>query len=861
MALLAFLAAATPRGFHRRDKLLALFWPESDAPHARAALSQALHVVRAALGEHAIIAQGDDELALNADVIQCDVALFEAALDAGRPAEALALFRGELLDGFFVPGAPEFEHWLDRERSRLRHRASEGCWALADSMAATGRVVDAERWAKQAADLLPADEAVVRRLMRFLHGLGDRAAAVRAYELFVSALEAEYELEPSTETRALATTIRQGGLLSSELALPKSRLTESDNGSIGRAVAGIAGEVQSNVAPGAGQNGWRRRVVRSAIPLLAVASIVCYGIVARSGGEAGARSRTPRVLVLPFQNLGSSEDAYFAEGITDEITARLAMVKGLKVVGGQAALRYKDSRKTPRQIAEDIGVDYVLEGTVSLQRSAGGPGHVRVRPRLVDTRDDTPVWAAVLDEEMHGMKDLFAMLSGIGQRVAEELDVAIETPALRKLGSMPTTSLEAYDYYLRGRDLNRRTWTESNLRAAIQMFEQAVARDSNFADAYAWLSYAHTDALWLAALGADHLEQARQAAERALRLDPELPQGHLALGHYYYVCCEDYNRALEHFEKSRAARPGDARVVMLIGNVHKRQGRWDDARRYYERAASLDPQWGAPLVNLTQLQLWLRQYDDAERTIQRALYVNPQEAWLYTFRAWISLLRDGDTTGARQAVLAAKRSSDGFTGTRLPFYLALLDRDYLAALALVNGEQRASNFAGDLDEGLPSDHVRRGLALRLLGDSAAAWAQCDSARIELEERLRFAPRGSRRAQAWLRSGLAVSYAALGRRRASIQLANEVLAQDPVAIDALDGTLVLQNVALAYTLAGDTTAALGTIERLLTIPSRFSLQLVRLDPLWDPLRGESRFKRLAAKRPGDLGEVADRRKSR
>jgi DNA-binding SARP family transcriptional activator/Tol biopolymer transport system component len=208
-ALLAYLAAAKPHGAQRRDKLLALFWPESDEAHARAALSQALYALRRALGERAIVSQGEAEVGLNGDLVWCDATAFEAALDAGRPAEALALYRGDLLDGFFVSGALEFERWLDQERARMRQRAADGAWALAEAKAADGDAIEAARWARRAADLLPADEAAVRRLMTFLHGLGDRTAAIRAYEAFSWRLAQEYELEPSAETEALAAAIRR----------------------------------------------------------------------------------------------------------------------------------------------------------------------------------------------------------------------------------------------------------------------------------------------------------------------------------------------------------------------------------------------------------------------------------------------------------------------------------------------------------------------------------------------------------------------------------------------------------------------------------------------------------------------------
>ncbi len=207
-ALLAYLAVATPRGTHRRDKILPLFWPELDQTRARAALNQAVYVLRAMLGEHAIIPRGDGALGLT-DLVWCDAAAFEEALDAGRPAEAMALYRGDLLDGFFISDAPQFERWLEAERERLKRRAAQGAWALAEAKATEGDVFEAASWAKRAADHVPADEAVIRRLMTFLHGLGDRAAAIRAYETFVSRLAQEYELEPSAETQELVAAIRK----------------------------------------------------------------------------------------------------------------------------------------------------------------------------------------------------------------------------------------------------------------------------------------------------------------------------------------------------------------------------------------------------------------------------------------------------------------------------------------------------------------------------------------------------------------------------------------------------------------------------------------------------------------------------
>ena len=839
-ALLAYLAAAVPRGFHRRDKLLALFWPELSESRARAALSQALYVLRSALGEEAVLTRGDTEVGLDGGGVWCDVSAFEAALDAGRPAEALALYRGDLLDGFFVSGAPEFERWLDRERGRLRQRASEGAWMLAEAKAAERDTLIAERWARRAAELSPADEAMARRLMRFLNGLGDRAAALRAYDTFACQLATEYELEPSAETRALSLAIRQEEQQQTAPPGPPRQPTPIGDPHASDARPPSRPRRQGE-QPRGPRRSWRRSLVSAALGATALAIALGYGIVKLSGGEAGSRSRIPRIVVLPFRNLGASEDAYFADGITDEITARLAMKSGLSVIGRQTSSYYAKSGKTARQVGKEIDADYVLEGTVTWQRSsAKGPARVRVRPQLIRTRDEADVWAAVLDEDVVEAGALFALLSGVADRVVEELHVAVAAPPERTLGTIPTTSLEAYEDYLRGREFLGRSWAAPNREAAIAMLERAVARDSGFGLAYAWLSFAHTDAFWLNALGAEHLDRARVAGAAALRLDPALPDGHKFVGHYYYVCCEDYGRALSHLNRAHAARPGDAQTVMFIGNVHKRQGHWEDAIRYYERAAALDPRWRAPLINLGQLQVWLRRWDDAEQTMRRALSLDPQEAFAYTYRTWVPLLRNGDTAAARRVVQEAARVSDGFQGMTLPFYLELLERHYSTAIALASVR---SSSGEAWDEWLASAHLRQATASRLVGDSGGARAHFDSARAELEGELRKAPPHSRRAPNIFRSSLAVAHAGMGHRRAAIEQAEFVLASDPPAVDAISGPISLQNVALAYVLLGEKESALNILERLLSMPARLSPELLRLDPLWDPLREHPRFERL------------------
>ena len=207
-ALLCYLALATPRGFHRRDSLFALFWPENDAEQARHALRQSVYFLRRALGPMAIVSRGGDELSLASGHVRCDVWEFESALDQGRVTEALALYRGELLAGFHISDAPEFERWLEAERCRLREQAREAAWTLALAREHEGDASGAAEAARRAVALAPTDEIAFRRLVLLLERVGDRAAAVRAYEAFASRLREEYELEPSTETQGLVARIR-----------------------------------------------------------------------------------------------------------------------------------------------------------------------------------------------------------------------------------------------------------------------------------------------------------------------------------------------------------------------------------------------------------------------------------------------------------------------------------------------------------------------------------------------------------------------------------------------------------------------------------------------------------------------------
>jgi TolB-like protein/DNA-binding SARP family transcriptional activator/Flp pilus assembly protein TadD len=819
LALLGYLAAARPAGFHRRDTLVALFWPELDTPHARNSLRQAVHALRDTLGRDVVLSRGEEELALNEQLLWCDVRDFAATLDAGRAEQALDLYRGALLQGLHVSDAPEFERWLEEEREQVRRRACQAAQHLSDSEDTAGNPVGAARWALRVTELSPFDETAVRRLVERLDGMGDRAGAVRAYEEFERRLSRDLEVEPSAETQALIAEIRVRGNIPSGSPVSQPPTREPAPRS----------EAARQLPVGR-----RRRVLLVGVGLFVLTSVWFAFRAQMQARSATAAASAKRLVVLPFTNLGPADDAYFTDGVTEEITARLATVGRMRVIGSTSANRYRRTEKSIIEIGRELGVDYVLEGSVRWETSAEGRPRVRVTPQLVNTADGTHVWAEVYDEPLD---EIFRVQSDIAQKVVKALDVTLLEPQRRTIEVVPTRNLEAYGYYLRGNEYLRRGGFG---QTALRMYEKAVALDSAFALAYAMVSRIRSRMyLSHADRSPEGLAAAKRAVDKALELAPDLPEAHHSLGTYYWLGWLDYDRALREFAIVEASRPNDSQLLGARAVLRQRQGKLREALVDFERAQQIDPASPGIADGYGQTFMMQRDFPRAEAQFARAIALSPDAVEPHFNRVMVALRGYGSAPRAR-AVLDEARTvgiADQPYLVMARVSVELFDRRYQAALDVISS--KAPVVFQDQNRFVPRTALCAQV-YRLMGRHELARVYSDSARVAVIAMLREHPDDPR-----LHSALGVAYAGLGRTDEAIAEGRKAVELLPVAKEAFRGYRHEWDLARIYTMVGDYDTAVSRLEYLLSIPGWLTPAWIRMDPDWDPLRGNPRFQRLLA----------------
>ncbi|NLP09204.1 protein kinase [bacterium] len=590
----------------------------------------------------------------------------------------------------------------------------------------------------------------------------------------------------------------------------------------------------------------RRAFLRGPLAVLAagIFAFILYLLSSTPWLKKSATDCRKMIVVLPFENLGAAEDEYFANGTTEAITARLAGISGLGVISRQSAMQYKKTKKTIRQIGSELGVDYLLEGTVQREKPGDPASRVRVIPQLIRVADDTHVWAGTYDENMN---EVFRVQSEIAERVATQLDIALLESERQVAAKRPTENLAAYEYYLRGMDYVNSV-VVAEVEKAVALLEKAVALDPQFAEAWAHLANAHRGLYW-AFDRPGELVLLKEAAERAQQLAPDLPETHLALGYVAYSERE-FDRALEQFEKADRRQPS-GETAQAIGFTLRRLGRWQEALKSAEKARRLLPRSYFIYSDiLGGTRQGLRQYDQALQDAEYAILLSPGIADGHVTKAQVRLAK-GDLNAAHEAMLEMSRRIDmaraaeyvlpqGMVVWCANSHLRLLPETFTVAF---NAFEAGSldRYRGIQPAMVATTHFARALLFEAAGERALAISRYDSARIHFERLIRSNPQS-----AYIpvyQSDLGLTYAGLNQCKEAMRIGEEAVRMMPISRDAVVGPALVGNLAEIYVRCGKYEEAIVQLETWLSVPSLVSVPLLCLDPVWDPLRPNPRFRRL------------------
>jgi serine/threonine-protein kinase len=579
-------------------------------------------------------------------------------------------------------------------------------------------------------------------------------------------------------------------------------------------------------------DGGRRRRTAALVGVGAIAAtalLLALGLGNRPDKPGG----TPTLAVLPFQNLGAPEDGYFSDGITEEITSRLAMLRSIGVISRTSADQYRETKKSLKEVGRELGAEYILEGSVRWEKSPEGSSRVRVTPQLIRVSDDQHLWAGRYDETL---EEVFQVQSRIAERVASALDLALQQPDHEALAATPTENLRAYDFYLRGNDYFSQPGEPDGYRSAEEMYARATELDPTFAAAFARLARTHIAEFHFWDRTGDRLAKARNAADSALRLQPDLPEAHLALGQIHYWGELDYDQALQEFRIAHAGDPGNSDIAWARGLVERRLGQWDQSLADLRRAVELDPLSLVKNLDLFEVHLRRREYADAQRYLDRALELQPDSP-AYMYEALLIVARDGDLEAAREALRKGiRRAGMGDMAVWVPqidLGAALwetLDSSARLAVDRLSIERFGADSA--------AYYLAKGRAGRYRKDVGAGAAYFDSAATILEGRSRARPDDPQ-----LHAELARAYAGLGRREDAIREGRRAVELRPPSKDTWYGVDMVRNLAVVYATLGEADSAVTQLRFLLTVPSWISLPGLRTDPTWEPIRRDRGFRAL------------------
>jgi serine/threonine protein kinase/Tfp pilus assembly protein PilF len=579
----------------------------------------------------------------------------------------------------------------------------------------------------------------------------------------------------------------------------------------------------------------------AAVCVLALAGLY-FGLLNRQAKPLPQAPLIPEksIAVLPFENRSEEKaNAYFAEGIQDEILTRLSKIADLKVISRTSTQHYKSAPENLSEIARQLGVAHILEGSVQKSGDA-----VRVNVQLIKAANDSHLWADTFDRKL---TDIFSVESEVAKAVADQLRAKLTGQEEQIITAKPTDNPEAYDAYLRGLAYSLKPSNTANYLAAQKYLREAVRLDPKFA--LAWTLLSRVDTLGYSTLNLQPTvalrDEARQAAETALSLQPNLGEAVLAKGYYHYACLKDYDTAVRYFEQARQLLPNSSRIPESLAYVTRKRGQWDESESYFNEAERLDPRNVNLLGQHALSYMSLRRFPEALRKLDQVLNITPDDVDTLALKASIAQA-EGDLPRAAALLAPLHPNADDPNVLETQVYQAILERrpapiiprlkEVLAkpdpTLGYINGELR----------------LWLGWAQEVAGAHAAAQESWRQARSELEPFLRQQPEN------WvLIADLALTNMGLGDKGAAFKLAEQGMAALPVEKDAVAGPYPIEILARVSGQMGEPDRAIAALQKLVSIPCGTALgsngpltpALLRLDPMFDPLRNDPRFQKLVA----------------
>jgi TolB-like protein/class 3 adenylate cyclase len=577
--------------------------------------------------------------------------------------------------------------------------------------------------------------------------------------------------------------------------------------------------------------------------LLAFAAVVA-GVATFSLNRVRSTLAAPEksIAVLPFENRSEDKaNAYFADGIQDEILTRLSKIADLKVISRTSTQHYKSAPENLPEIARQLGVAHILEGSVQKSGDA-----VRVNVQLIKAANDSHLWAETFDRKL---TDIFSVETEVAKAVADQLQAKVTGREEQVIAAKPTDNPEAYDAYLRGLAYSLKAQNSpANSLGAQEHLREAVRLDPKFALSWALLSY--VDAVGYIGVTLQPTEslreEARQAAETALTLQPNLGEGLIAKGFYYYAYLKDYPTAVRYFEQARPLLPNSSRIPESLAYVARRGGQWEQSESFFDQAERLDPRNVHLLTQHALSYLLLRRFPEAQLKLDQVLNITPDDVDTLAVKASIAQA-DGDLPRASAILGPLHPAADNTAALETQVYQAILERrpdQIISRLKeiLARPDPAMGYFNGELRFWL-------GWAQQVGGDHAAAQESWQQARSELEPFLKEQPENYN-----LMQDLALVEMGLGNKAAALSMAERAIATNPIEKDVVDGPAPIEILARVAGQTGEADRAIAALQKLLSIPYEGALPvgnapltpaLLRLDPMFDPLRNDPRFQKLAA----------------